>query len=973
MYELALKKLQAGSIDEIPRAGDRIEPEASGNTWAIQRHGFRIEGRQDIKTCQICQQERQHGWFAEADGNFYCLSCWAEEDKTMSAQRKSLQMQYDQQVQQQGSNVHLHVESCMTCPNVLACSCNALVRSAIDTIHQRLTKTRPPRSASDLIGQVLSWCHDGIHANGTVELCNDGKVRWKQGQKHGLWRVWSDGEGFDLKFGPRPNVAMFHRMRFDPKKMGLILEEPKRDRASVALHCGLSPVKPEKLAEIMKQTPAKALFELHRLQTSWAEWGHQVRGYLQGMPEKRASLNDINKHLNLQPAASRSKLLLLTSDILLIRDKQRQMHAQLRHSLAVDPQVRIVTERALNKMLATGHLSMTASEPCGMSAARPHQADAASSGAKREDERPLVATPCWAFFQVYEGLVHSEAPHGPCAGLTHGWLEAEIVEQPSEKPEPGLLAELFSVSPYRTWPKMDSTQLLERSVWTSACCTSAGWPLPDAASLALRLEGLLAAEDGVEFRLSANNAKFATLEIDGRRCEFDKHLSWTASGVQHVKIEVFHLPNDAILDESTILLKQRLVGAEEWLEVNQNSWSQPSSWPLVVPTAKSWRSSSGLSGCLPSALRAHPSCVISSEPAQPELSLLMLRWCDGGQRKNLAGDMTPTDEWVADFCNHHLHKVNYEVITVYVNSSNELHDVSEAWAFSALKGKIKAAMILLWPSLSQQPRPGFVEEASLFNLMERLETIGISCSYPHSSQLYRTLASKAWTADLSAEEFQIPPTRRISLAEIKKCARTAADNAASVLGESSGFVAKLGFSWNSEDVVAAGDQEELARKLQDLVVQEPGRGPHGHVLVQKRIQGLLCEPSVFLKHGSIIETRFVSPVLGQRSFRTFSESEALAEIFNSSKEDLSSVLEETCRLSNKLLKWIMADFAEIPSFLRMDFLVAREPSTSKLQIWTGEVCELGGGLCGLSGGRAEPFRALLKHMLKEDSNVAATP
>lgn len=245
------------------------------------------------------------------------------------------------------------------------------------------------------------------------------------------------------------------------------------------------------------------------------------------------------------------------------------------------------------------------------------------------------------------------------------------------------------------------------------------------------------------------------------------------------------------------------------------------------------------------------------------------------------------------------------------------------------------------------------------------EGIGISCRYPHSSRLYRTLASKAWTADLSAEEFQIPPTCCISVAEIAKCARTAADNAASVLGESSGFIAKVGFSWNSEDVVAARDQEELARKLQDLVVKVP----RGDVLVQKRIQGLFCEPSVFLKHGSIIEIRFVSPVLGQRSFRTFSESEALADLFNGSKEDLSRVLEETRQLSNRLLKWIVTDFAEIPSFLRMDFLVAREPSTSKLQIWTGEVCELGGGLCGLSGGRTEPFQALLKHMLKEDSKM----
>ncbi|CAE8719358.1 unnamed protein product, partial [Polarella glacialis] len=278
--------------------------------------------------------------------------------------------------------------------------------------------------------------------------------------------------------------------------------------------------------------------------------------------------------------------------------------------------------------------------------------------------------------------------------------------------------------------------------------------------------------------------------------------------------------------------------------------------------------------------------------------------------------------------------------------------------------------------------------------MLRMERAGLPCRYPHSSHVYHTLASKSWTAHLSAlPAFRVPPTCRISAAAVVAGAGAAAAAASQVLANcpmegypsatlGSGFVAKLGFSWNAADVRAAASEAELAAALDSLLLQSPagrGRHTHGHALVQRRIEGILCEPSLFLVEGQVVETRFVTEVLAKTSsFRTMSETEAFERLFQGDHAQFDAVVQEMRRLAELLLRWLVADGGEVPAFVRLDFIVARRgqgnnsnknnnnnnnSSGSSLEVWTNEVCEMGGGLCGLSGGRAVPFQALLRSCL----------
>lgn len=181
------------------------------------------------------------------------------------------------------------------------------------------------------------------------------------------------------------------------------------------------------------------------------------------------------------------------------------------------------------------------------------------------------------------------------------------------------------------------------------------------------------------------------------------------------------------------------------------------------------------------------------------------------------------------------------------------------------------------------------------------------------------------------------------------------------------FIVKLGFSWNSADVRGA-EKGDLAAVMKQML--ESGQGRHEDVLVQRRVTGIICEPSLFVADGDIVEMRFVTEVLGNRHFKSMDEAEALTQLFRGEQRDLEVVVEETRRLAGLLLKWLAAECGGPPSFVRLDFLAARS-ADGTIEVWTGEVCEFGGGLCGLSGGRSVPFQVLLKHCLEAPMDKAS--
>lgn len=1032
LHALELHTFRSGRCNDVPRVGDHLIE--IGQTWKITRpFGLFTETLSDER-CEErgCRKDSTIGW-RTSRGIFYCSECWAKQDKEVKGQQAKLETRW----LLQRSTVSLPTNSA-----ALRCSCLQVLSTVFGSMYAALMqKSRPVKVAADLRGHTLSWRHDGLNENGTVELCEDGtcKSRWNS-ESSGYWRLWESSKGgasgIELKFGPR-GMEILHRMRFS-RDGRLVLMEPRREPASVAvpLLMTFSPAQERKLDEIKNHNLARALMELTWFSESFrgdvvqhTSLKHQLCTYLKDQDDHRGNFNDINRTLKLltRSAAVTRRKLKAFPEFHVTCDKRRAF-VELRAGKQMHPMAlrKAIVRRILEFLLpATGWShgnaptirrvqSFAALIPRSVlaclgdcfarSTRASSEAQAKLNGAKQTKEAKAA---CYAFFRFGGGLVHGHGETaGPCVGLTEGWLPASILELATCTPQHGLSVEIFDMSVkgkkfFSDCLDKGQLRLLKQMVWPSEAVAEKHWPVLDHWQLALRLEGILNVDDDSEFSLRIGFPEDAVgnLFIDGLayQREFRKEVKWSASaGQQHIRIDLLYLPNDLFKHGSPLQLLHRSHG-EEWKAVRPDLWTLPTAWPVVVPAdTNHWHCRSGRSVATPVPLRMPPAFIQDSDslPRDPKLSLLLLRWGDEERRQSTgAGEMSPTDAFIEEFCKAHVLRhlgPRYQILTAFVKSSDELRQVSEDWAAVALQGQQKAALIFLWPSRCLDPQPsGFVSEGPLFDLMARLERAGVPCRYPHSPHVYQALVAKAWTADLSAMPGnKVPPTCRLSASAVAIDAVAAAACAARALSQiQSGseeqcstlgqdFIVKLGFSWNAADVRAAGNEKELAVVLKDMLSKGGMHCQHGEVLVQRRVHGIICEPSVFLVDGCIHETRYGTEVLGHRSFSHMSEVDALKQIFQGDVSQLAEVTTEIRRLATLLLRWLLTLGAEVPGFLRLDFLVARSPTSSpaeegRLETWVGEVCEMGGGLCGLSGGRTVPFQNLLRHCLAPKPTATA--
>jgi len=135
-------------------------------------------------------------------------------------------------------------------------------------------------------------------------------------------------------------------------------------------------------------------------------------------------------------------------------------------------------------------------------------------------------------------------------------------------------------------------------------------------------------------------------------------------------------------------------------------------------------------------------------------------------------------------------------------------------------------MYYLWPTQKSyaSEKPAYCEERSFFNLMERVEAMGIPSRYPAPAQLYRQLCGKLlYTGLCLHKEYKIPPNVRIYASEWLDDEDEVIDNALYALNElrrdlwgkgpcTSGVV-KLGFSWMGQDVVKFTSRDDFRDKL----------------------------------------------------------------------------------------------------------------------------------------------------------------
>jgi hypothetical protein len=317
---------------------------------------------------------------------------------------------------------------------------------------------------------------------------------------------------------------------------------------------------------------------------------------------------------------------------------------------------------------------------------------------------------------------------------------------------------------------------------------------------------------------------------------------------------------------------------------------------------------------------------------------------------------------------------NYEVHSAFIRDSDDLEVIGQTLA-QGMRGQRKAALYFLWPTqrLSKQRLAGCVNEASLLSLMQRMEDLGVSTSWPHGSRLYRELAGKLWVPRMSRErpDLRVPATVKVDVEKWKADPDSAAQDILSELNRFSSKansdtatyrgVAKLGFSWMGEDVLPFTGPQGLSKALLQLLDDAK---PDAVCLVQQRVEDVACEMRLVccrdLAAGpdavkmELVRMRLRPPrhqvdeTFALTGHTLFSEAEALQYVFRGDAQAMAEAESEVFRLGRLWFAWMREEGHGVPGSCRLDFLVAFSKSQKRAEVWTVELCECGGSLCCLT-------------------------
>ncbi|EEQ97251.1 succinate dehydrogenase, putative [Perkinsus marinus ATCC 50983] len=298
-------------------------------------------------------------------------------------------------------------------------------------------------------------------------------------------------------------------------------------------------------------------------------------------------------------------------------------------------------------------------------------------------------------------------------------------------------------------------------------------------------------------------------------------------------------------------------------------------WPVVEYTHTLWGDGRGamLDGNkaynLRQSMRMEHIRLATSERRTPSLSLLIVRYGDGNRRVDTRFDMAVTDELITDLMRDGIYATygtDYECWCAFIRHTSDLPRISEAWARSTLTRsgcKNLAAMYFLWGAVHGDHKPGYVEYSSLFDLMQRMESVGIPTRWPNPVSLYRVLSSKSWQAALATNTaLRIPPTTTIQRADFVQDPTGTCRNAVRALEMQSDVlwsntralsvysekgVVKIGYSWMAEGVKSFYGIIDLEKKARALWESLPNR--ESTLMVQHRIDDIVTEPRVFVFNG----------------------------------------------------------------------------------------------------------------------------
>lgn len=402
---------------------------------------------------------------------------------------------------------------------------------------------------------------------------------------------------------------------------------------------------------------------------------------------------------------------------------------------------------------------------------------------------------------------------------------------------------------------------------------------------------------------------------------------------------------------------------------------------------------------------------LSWGPRPVSLSFFVVRW--GGAKpvnpatEGLGGwgaiGSTCSDNYINGFFSMGAYQnlgADYETISVFVQNSEDLASIRPCQVLPLMRGSVRAGAYFLWPIefADGHEYPGYVERDRLIRVMTLAEAAGIPTRFPHSAHLYKVFASKEWTTWCCLQpKLKVPLTTQVSRSSISMDARQAAQLALSALASLQKFraswsedvqmrvpgppkgIAKLGYSWEAQDVVKWTNPQQLADGLFDLASQE---GSHvGSVLVQEWVDfdvemrnyviDANSEDPASWRPKKVIFTQFqhMSQDGGRfTSFDRFDRHSCLKRCFSDDEAAMQDVESQAHELIGAWLQWLRGLCAETPPVIRFDLMVKRL-GPGQARVVTGELTELGGCFLGWPQGPPVVFKAMVDSCFRSAADV----
>jgi len=394
-----------------------------------------------------------------------------------------------------------------------------------------------------------------------------------------------------------------------------------------------------------------------------------------------------------------------------------------------------------------------------------------------------------------------------------------------------------------------------------------------------------------------------------------------------------------------------------------------------------------------------------TEPQRPQLSLLHLRW-GGEQTVNPVVEgaggwgqtgSNPSDNYINTWEDVVFRTLgpNYEIISAFIQNSEELGKLAPALLRHLLTGHHVAACYFLWPISFQDGHefPAYVQKERLLELMVQMEAAGVPSRFPHESHLYKIFASKEWTAQMCLHPLlHVPLTTMVPRQAVASDPGKAAADAMIALknlaearsawngqlGQAerpymAKGVVKLGWSWEAMDVQAWKSKPELERALTSLI-EQPG-SLVDQVFVQEWVD-FEVEMRHFLvdvdlkdrstwKPKHIVYTVFKSKEDGCfRNFDKYDAKTATAMCFHNDAAAMADAQSQAEELISRWLSWLQAQTHTMPCVVRFD-IMAHRLGPGKAAVMTGELTELGGCFLGWPEGPQVVFNAMLRACFRE--------